>query len=231
VLSPAGAGAVADLDWEIRGVADMNRDGRPDLIWQHRTSGRLAVWFMSGTTRTGTNYLYDTAMNSTEPDLDWKIVAAGDMDRDGHTDLLWRHRVSGAIRLWHMNGLVKADSVVVPTVADAAWEIVDLADMNGDGMLDLVWWHNASGRIAAWLMFDAIRQSTPPFSPAQLADSKWQIAGVADMNGDRKPDLVWQQVDSGELGVWFLDGLTQIGGRYLNPPRLADPRWRIVGVR
>ena len=28
---------VADTNWRVQAVGDMNRDGKPDLIWQHRT--------------------------------------------------------------------------------------------------------------------------------------------------------------------------------------------------
>ena len=31
------------------GAEDINRDDRPDLIWQHRTTGDLAAWLMDGT--------------------------------------------------------------------------------------------------------------------------------------------------------------------------------------
>jgi hypothetical protein len=39
---------VTDLNWQIRAIGDMNDDGRPDLIWHHRTEGWLNVWFMDG---------------------------------------------------------------------------------------------------------------------------------------------------------------------------------------
>ena len=31
------------------------------------------------------------------PDLDWKIRAAADIDRDGWTDLIWQHQGNGSI--------------------------------------------------------------------------------------------------------------------------------------
>jgi hypothetical protein len=42
-------GSVADLDWRIRAVADVNRDGMDDLIWQHRTEGLVSTWLINGT--------------------------------------------------------------------------------------------------------------------------------------------------------------------------------------
>lgn len=210
----------------------MNGDGSPDLIWQNRVTGRMAVWFLSGVTLLGTNYLYTAAGDTdVEPDLDWKIVAAGDMDRDGNTDLVWRHRTSGAMRVWHMTGTVQWDSVPFYTVSDIAWEIAGLADINRDGMLDLVWRHYGAGALATWFMYDTLVQATLWLSPREVPDVNWRIAGVADLNADTHPDLVWQNVVTGELTVWFMDGITAISGRYLNPSRVPDPNWRVVGVK
>ena len=230
-LQPSFASQVPDLNWEIRAIGDMNGDGSPDLIWQNRATGQIAVWFFSGGTCIGTNYLRTAAQSTFETDLDWKIVAAGDMDRDGQTDLLWRHRTTGALRLWHMNGLVQWDSVPLWTVSDPRWEVAGLADLNGDGLLDLVWRHYGDGSLAAWFMSDAVVQTPMWLSPRAVTDTDWRIVGLADMNSDGKADLVWQKISTGHLAVWFMDGVNLMSGMYLNPSVASDPNWRIVGVR
>jgi hypothetical protein len=35
-------------DWKIRGVGDVNGDGKSDIIWQN-DNGTAAVWLMDGT--------------------------------------------------------------------------------------------------------------------------------------------------------------------------------------
>jgi VCBS repeat protein len=137
---------------------------------------------------------------------------------------------SGAIRIWHMTGNVQWDSVTVSTVPDLDWEIAGLADMNGDGMLDFIWRHASIGKIAAWFMQDAVFQIAVLMSPSALTDTNWRIVGVADMNMDEQPDLVWQNVDGG-LGVWFMNGLSRIYGIRPIPPGVSDPNWHIVGVK
>jgi hypothetical protein len=69
-----------------------------------------------------------------------------------------------------------------------------------------------------------------PSDTAELEDVDWRIVGVIDMDGNGKPDLVWQNVATGGLAVWFMDGI-RIAGRYLNPETVSDPNWRIVGVK
>jgi hypothetical protein len=101
--------------------------------------------------------------------------------------------------------------------------------MNGDGMLDIVWRHYGHGAIASWFMYDALVRTT--LKVAQLTDTTWRLVGIVDMNGDGKPDLVWQQTTSGSLAAWLMDGTRTIVGVYMNPAKVSDPNWRIVGVR
>ena len=41
----------SDTLWQIRGVADLNKDGQPDLLWHHQGTGDLYVWFLNGLDR------------------------------------------------------------------------------------------------------------------------------------------------------------------------------------
>ena len=61
---------VADTNWKIRAVSDVNGDGHPDLIWQHVTTGAIAAWMMSGTTQISGTLLTPPAV----ADHDWRIV-------------------------------------------------------------------------------------------------------------------------------------------------------------
>jgi hypothetical protein len=230
-LGPTGADQLADRQWEIRATGDLNRDGFSDLIWQNAANGQMAVWYMAGSTRLGTDYLHAIGGAVNEPDLDWKIVAAADMNNDADVDLVWHHRTSGATRVWHLNGAYQFDTVSYPTVPDTQWEIAGVADMNQDSYPDLVWRHYGYGGVATWLLQDRTVLNTLFLSPAVNPDVNWRIVGVADMNRDGSPDLVWQHATNGQLGVWFIRGLTMIGGGYLTPAVVPDLNWKIVGVR
>jgi hypothetical protein len=61
-------GQLADLDWKIRAVGDLNGDDMPDLIWQHRIDGRVAVWLMNGTNLISGSVIAQVA------DTNWEIV-------------------------------------------------------------------------------------------------------------------------------------------------------------
>jgi VCBS repeat protein len=61
-------GQIADTDWKIRAVGDLNGDDMPDLIWQHATTGEVVAWLMNGTT------MMSSVVIGLVPDTNWRIV-------------------------------------------------------------------------------------------------------------------------------------------------------------
>ena len=49
-----------------------------------------------------------------------------------------------------------------------------------------------------------------------------------DFNGDRNADILWRNTSTGENYVWYLDGVTVLGGGVL--PTVSVQDWKIVGV-
>jgi hypothetical protein len=231
-LTPQAAATVGDTDWEIRALADFNGDTHPDVVWQHNTNGRLAVWLMSGSSLLAGSGFATLSGTSAETDLDWKIVGAGDMNRDSQTDLFWRHEGSGAMRVWHMSGVEQWDSVDLPQVVnDLDWEINGIADMNGDGWLDLIWRHYTNGGVAAWFMNDTGLVQAARMTPSASADLDWHIVGAADVNRDGETDLLWQHYTDGRLGIWHMNGVELLEAALLTSNVASNVDWRIVGVR
>src|SRR5438552_17962229 len=84
-------------------------------------------------------------------DLHGQPVALADFDGDGHPDLLWRHRVSGATVIWFLNG-VTITNAVASTGAGLRWEVGATGDLNGDGRADIVWRNTVTGDDVVWFM-------------------------------------------------------------------------------
>jgi hypothetical protein len=172
-LSPA---QVPDVNWKIRAAADMDRDGWLDLIWQHETSGSVAVWLMTGARLRDGRLITPSVVS----DTNWRIVGAGDLNGDGHADLLWQHRTNGLISAWLMNGTVLGSGVLLSPgqVADTNWRIRAVADINNDRELDLVWQNQATGFLSIWLMNGTVRIGDGlRLNPAGVPDTNWQIVG------------------------------------------------------
>src|SRR5438128_8016338 len=84
--------------------------------------------------------------------LPWQILALGDLDGDGKTDLVWRHGQTGDVAVWLMNGPLVVEAPIVATGAPLVWQIAGVGDLDGDGDADIVWRHTATGDVALWLM-------------------------------------------------------------------------------
>lgn len=84
-------------------------------------------------------------------------------------------------------------------------------DYDASGMTDILLRHNASGSVGAWLMNGTAIAGGGSIGSAPTTLT---LAGVGDLNGDGRGDLIW--IDpSGGVGVWFLNGFTVSGGGFV----------------
>jgi hypothetical protein len=206
-------------------TGDVNGDGAADLVWQH-ADGRLAAWFMNGRT-----LLQGLPFGpGVQADPEWRIVASGDFDGDATLDVVFQHRTTGRIVAWRMSGTSLLGGADIAEVAETAWKIRGAGDMNRDGWLDLIWQHEGDGRVSVWLMQGTRLRSGRALAMPVVPDQTWRIAAVADMNGDRSPDLVWQNQATGVLATWLMNGLDYVDGLLITPSRVSDTNWKIAAA-
>jgi hypothetical protein len=161
---------VSDPDWRVSCVADLDRDGRADLIWQHR-DGRVAAWLMDGVTRRHGFLLTPPQIG----DLDWQIAGCGDFNQDGWLDLIWRNQRDGRISAWLMNGSSLVDGRVFATVPDMNWKLGGVGDLDDDGWPDLLWQHT-DGRVSVWLM-TGLNVRDGSLLSLTMPDPGWRLVG------------------------------------------------------
>ena len=208
--------------WTIAGAGDFNGDGKPDILWQDRTSGVALVWFMDGAMATGLAALIPSQVTT-----NWRIAGVADVNGDGKPDILWQDETAGNVGVWIMDGVSATTALpLVPGSVATSWRLAGAGDFNGDGKPDLVWHDVTDGLSGVWFMDGVTRTGFSFLNPAQVATT-WRIAGVADLNGDGKPDILWQDETGGFVAVWFLNGVNVIGVDALGPGQV-DLRWQIV---
>ncbi|HEY0994972.1 MAG TPA: VCBS repeat-containing protein [Gemmatimonadaceae bacterium] len=195
------------------------------MLWGNRGSGAWGSWGMNGTT-----YQNDwTALYSGPISTDWWVVASADFTGDGQVDLVWQNSVTGDVGIWPMNGAVW-NGVHVPLGAvPLPWKVAAAGDFTGDGKPDLVWQNVQTGERGIWVMNNTTFTGEYRLLYNDLVPTQWDIAAAADMNGDGKTDLVWQNTQTGERGVWLMNGNTYAGYAPLYND-LVPTNWDISAV-
>jgi len=168
--------------WSLAGTGDFNGDGNADMLWRN-SNGSLAEWLMNGTTITASQA--PTFQGSAvSPDSSWSVIAAGDFNGDGMTDLLWRQSGTGALMEWMMNGSQITSSQAVSfqgkplTTPDASWSLVEIGDFNGDGKSDALWRQSTTGALSEWLMNGSQVTAVSTVTSSSInpmLDASWQV--------------------------------------------------------
>jgi hypothetical protein len=208
-------------DWQVRGVADFNVDGKPDLLWHNQTDGALYVWFMDGVQRTGGGYV-----NPPNVSTDWQIRGVADLNADRKPDILWRNLTDGALYVWFMDGVERTGGGYLnsPNVS-MDWQIRGVTDLDADGKPDILWHNQTDGSLYAWFM-DGVERTGGGYLNAPSVSTDWQIGQVADFDADGRPEILWHNQTHGTLYVWFMNGVERTGGGYLSPS-IVSSDWQI----
>ena len=152
--------------------------------------------------------------------------------------LLWQKPSTEEHSIWELNSTWSPRYVVLPTVVPSGWLIVGTGDFDADGHADIVWENltTTPAQRSIWYMSGNEYRGRNRLLPS--APAGWSISTVADMNADRKPDLVWTFIgiqpgpesDEGQRSIWFMKGIdgTTVD-RYGILPKVAIG-WKIVGA-
>ena len=189
----AAPSTFADPNWVQEAVADMNRDGKGDIIWRNYSTGQNVVWFMGGGSdgqqRIGTADLTTVPINPAS--YNFRLEAAADFNRDGFTDLAWHDLLGGTIIIWYMgpdpitgNGTKIVEQVqpsfngaivTLPTGVNNL-RMRGAADANKDGTPDLYWQYGGTGEVVIWYMADSGKKIGSFSSLVPRPPSPWWIA-------------------------------------------------------
>jgi hypothetical protein len=201
---------------------DLDGDGSGDLLAHSPRTGETRLY--RGNAASGR-----LSADRTQPRINGidQLGAAGDLDGDGHLDVVARNTRTGALRLFPGRG---DGTIAKPSRVSAGWGRYDLTagvgDLDGDGNDDLV---ARSGSTLFLFPGNGRGRLRAP----QALGGDWSgydvVAGSGDVTGDRLPDLVGRQRSSGT--TWFFpgDGRGELGPRLGGTTRYAGQRWLALG--
>jgi hypothetical protein len=178
---------------------------------------------MNGNSIAGEGYI------RTVTDQSWQVAGIGDFDGDGKDDVLWRNSTTGENYLYPMNGLaIQGSEGYLRTVAAQAWQVAGTGDFDGDGKADILWRNSSTGQNYIYPMNGPVIQGTEGYLRT-VADTSWQVKGVADFDGDGRADILWRNSVSGENYLYPMNGTTILPSEaYLRT--VNNLAWQIAAV-
>ena len=120
-------------------------------------------------------------------------MSVGDFNDDGKLDVAVSEVQSGEVTIMLGNG---DGTFSFGNQNFANIYSITAVDLNGDGKLDLIGTGSATGAVSGIVALFGNGDGTFQ-SPVQVADGNYQYMGVADMNGDSKPDL-WAALEQSD---------------------------------
>jgi FtsP/CotA-like multicopper oxidase with cupredoxin domain len=169
---------------------------------------------------------FSATADATSTPLSYTLTADKDFDADGKVDILWRHKITGDIAVWLMNGTVLTSGQVIYPGLNLNWQMVGTGDFNNDAKPDILFRNIATGDIAVWLM------NGMSLSSGQLIyqgmDLNWEISGTGDFNNDGMTDILWRHKGTGDVAVWLMNGTSLSNGQLIYQG--MDLNWEIVGT-
>ena len=161
-------------------------------------------------------------------------ITCSDLNGDSKPDLVWLNDSTRQAVVWYLGGSqgnifqgwdwLSSDWIT-------GWTIVGMRDFNGDGKPDLVWQNDATQQVVVWYLGGP--QGNTLLGTNYLAQdyvAGWTVVATGDINGDGKPDLVWQN-DARQVAVWYMGGAqgnTFLWSDWLSSTGVTD--WRVVGT-
>jgi hypothetical protein len=77
--------------------------------------------------------------------------------------------------------------------------------------MDLLFQNQTDGSLWYWLLDGLTRTQTAAFEPDyKPGNIDWRVVGSGDLNGDGKPDILFQNT-GGDLQYWLIDNFARTG--------------------
>jgi VCBS repeat-containing protein len=193
-----------------------------DILTQDSSSGALSVLVDQAGTLVQNNV--QGAVNGTNLNANWKVIATGDFNGDASADILLQNQSTKALEIFTLNSQANqpigtVDSVnTVTGPAGTAWKAIATGDFNGDGKSDILFQNTSSKAIEIYEMNQPTGGHwTAVNAPFAQAASGLTAVATGDFNGDGKSDILFTNA-SGQAVIWLMNGDSHIGTKTVAKP-------------
>jgi len=181
-------------------AADLNGDGKIDLVTGNMMSGDISLLLSTGAGEYAGPVTLPL-LNQPAGDI---AIALGDVDGDGHADLAVAGYDPSEIRVYPGDGTGGFGApVLLDAGSDSQPTAIALADLTGDGHLDIVTANGQSGSVAVFVGDGAGGFGAALHSPAGAWPAKLV---VADFDGDGHLDVATTNIDGHDASLLLGDG-------------------------
>jgi hypothetical protein len=152
-------------DWRIVAAfdfsspLDFDNNHVPDIVWQHKQTREVTVWYMSSVNRTPSLLGWDWLSG---PQQGWRMVGAAQTGPYGEgttrLNVFWQHDVTGAVTAWVMSPAYMGSSLrlvgwtLLANGFGSDWRVVGLPAMGGAGQPGMIWQSESTRKLTVWYM-------------------------------------------------------------------------------
>ena len=217
VLEGSGrARLTRDGTWRIAGIADLDRDGRDDVLLR-KTDGRWYFYPMNGRA-----VLRGRGTVPMTRDLDWRLAGIGHFDRDVRKSALLRHP-NGRWRYYRLQGRqAGVGSLAVDLPDDTSETVAGVGDLNGDGSTDVLM-RRAGGGWRYHALYDGRPVTRLSGAPALSGDPAWGALHCGNLaTGTTLPGRTLVGGEDDATSLSFLAGAFEHGQPLTHRVRSSD---------
>ncbi|HZU98222.1 MAG TPA: VCBS repeat-containing protein, partial [Planctomycetota bacterium] len=191
-------------------IADLNGDGRPDLVVPNLGDGTVQV-FLQDPAHPGSFLAPTTYTVGANP----ACVVVADLDHDGRPDLAVALDTNSKVMIMLQDPANPGKFLPGTSYgAGAEPQFLALGDLNGDGWLDIATANPDSGTASVSILLADPAHPGAFLAPTVLTGGTTEMSVVvADLDGDGKLDVVASSRDSNDVSVWRGKGDGTFGPR------------------
>lgn len=181
--------------WDIATPADLDGDGRDELLLYDEGTGELVVWTMGRSGAPG------TVLNRTQIAKGWDEIVAGDYDGDGDDELSFYRASTGRFATYEATSSGRLGARLQRRMLGTGWTEIFAADHSGNGRDQLNFYRSGDGRYASYVVNadSSLRRRT---HLRRSLGTGWSAVLAGDFNDNGRDQVVFYRDVDGRFASY-----------------------------